>query len=107
MPEFIISYLGGNHPSDPEEGKRHFAEYQKWLSSLGSSVISPMNPFKNTKTIKPDGTVTDGSTTSMSGYTILKTESIEAALELAKSCPFLGINGSLEISELIKMSDKE
>ena len=107
MPHYIISYLGGDHPSDPEEGKRHFAEYQKWLASLGPSVISPMNPFKNTKTINPDGTVTDGSTTSMSGYTILEAESMEATLELAKSCPFLGINGSLEISELVKMPEKE
>ena len=107
MAKYFISYLGGDHPSDPEEGKRHYAEYQKWLSSLGSSAISPMNPFKNTKTINPDGTVTDGSTTSMSGYTILEVESMEVALELAKSCPFLDINGSLEISELIKMPDKE
>lgn len=107
MPEFIVSYLGGDHPSDPEEGKRHFAEYQKWLTSLGSAVISPMNPFKNTKTINPGGTVTDGSTTSMSGYTILDAETMEAALELAKSCPFLDINGSLEISELVNMPDKE
>jgi hypothetical protein len=39
----------------------------------------------------------------MSGYTIIEAESIEAALEKAKACPFLDIDGSLEVSELVQM----
>jgi hypothetical protein len=103
MPQYCITYLGGDQPSSPEEGKQHFAKYKEWLSSLGDSAVSPANPFKDTRTVNPDGTVTTGSTTSMSGYTIIETESIEAALEIAKACPFLDINGSLEVSELIQM----
>jgi hypothetical protein len=103
MAQYIIVYLGGNQPSSPEEGKNHFEKYKEWLTSLGDSVISPANPFKDTSTIKPDGTVTTGSTTSMSGYTIIEADSIEAALEVAKACPFLEIGGSLEVSELIQM----
>jgi len=71
MTQYIITYLGGDHPSSPEEGKQHFAKYKAWLSSLGDSVVSPANPLKNTSTVNPDGTVTTGSTTSMSGYTII------------------------------------
>jgi hypothetical protein len=62
-----------------------------------------MNPLKNTNTINPDGTVTTGSTTSMSGYTIIVAESMENALSIARACPFLEINGSLEVSELVEM----
>lgn len=40
----------------------------------------------------------------MSGYTIIDAESMGAALEMAKQCPFLETNGSLEVSELIKIS---
>jgi len=101
--QFIITYLGGDQPSSPEEGKKHFAKYQEWLSSLGNSVVSPMNPFKNTSTVNSDGSVTTGSTTSISGYTIIEAESMEAALSIAKACPFLDINGSLEVSELVQM----
>lgn len=104
MAQYIITYLGGNQPSSPEEGKQHFAKYKDWLSALGESVVSPANPFKSTCTIHPDGSVTDGSTTSMSGYTIIEVETIEAAQAVAKSCPFLELGGSLEVSELIKMS---
>lgn len=103
MAQYIIIYLGGNHPSSPEEGKQHFAKYKKWLSSLGDSAVSPANPFKNTSTINSDGTVTTGSTTSMSGYTIIEVDSMEKALEISKTCPFLDIGGSLEVSELIQM----
>jgi len=103
MSQYIIVYLGGNQPSSPEEGKQHFAKYQEWLASLGDSAVSPMNPFKNTKTVYPEGTVTPGSTTAMSGYTIIETDSMEKALEIAKACPFLEIGGSLEVSELIQM----
>lgn len=103
MPQYIISYLGGNQPSSREEGKQHFAKYREWLSSLGDSAVSPANPFKNTNTINPDGTVTSASTTSMSGFTIIEADSMEAALSIAKACPFLDIGGSLEVSELMQM----
>jgi len=104
MPQFLIIYLGGNQPSSPEEGRKHFAKYQEWLSSLGSAVVSPMNPIKNVSTINPDGSVTPGSTMSMSGYTIIEADLLESALEVAQACPFLDIGGSLEVSELIQMN---
>ena len=103
MAQYIITYLGGDQPSSPEEGKQHFAKYNEWLSSLGGSAVSPANPLKDTSTVNPDGTVTNGSTTSMSGYTIIKAESMDAALSIAKACPFLDIGGSLEVSELMQM----
>jgi hypothetical protein len=98
-----LIYLGGNQPSSPEEGKQHFAKYQKWLSSLGEATVSPANPLKNTRTVNPDGTVTAGGTTRMSGYTILQADSMEAALSMAQACPFLEVGGSLEVSELAEM----
>jgi len=103
MPQYIITYLGGDHPSSPEEGKQHFARYKEWLSSLGDSAVSPANPLKNTNTVNPDGSVTSGGISTMSGYTILETDSMEMALEMAKACPFLDIGGSLEVSELVPM----
>jgi len=65
--------------------------------------VSPANPIKETRTVNPDGTVTKASATKMSGYTVLKAESLEAALTIAKGCPFLEIGGSLEVSELKQM----
>ncbi len=105
MPQYVIVYLGGDPPSSPEEGKQHFAKYKEWLASLGDSAVSPANPLKDTNTVNSDRTVTTGSTISMSGYTIVEVDSMEAALSIAKACPFLDIGGSLEVSELIQMRD--
>jgi hypothetical protein len=107
MPQYIITYLGGDQPSSPEEGKQHFAKYMDWLSSLGDSAVSPANPLKGTSTVSPDGTVSSGGTTTMSGYTIIEVDSMDAALSIAKACPFLDIGGSLEVSELIQMSGQK
>jgi hypothetical protein len=103
MPQYMITYLGGDKPSNPEEGKKNMSKYMDWLASLGDSAVSPANPLKNTSTVNSDGTVTTGSTTTMSGFTIIEADSLEAALLIAKACPFLDVGGSLEVSELIQM----
>lgn len=102
MSVFIISYLGGDMPANAEESAKHFEKYKEWLTSLGNSLVSPANPLKDTQTINPDGSISPGSTTAMSGFSILEADSIEIATEMAKSCPFLEIGGSLEISELMQ-----
>ena len=106
MPQYIFVYLGGEYPSNPEEGQKHFSRYQRWLSSLGDAVVSPAIPFKDTHTVQPDGTATPGTTTAMSGLSIIKMPSMDAALKVAQTCPFLEINGTLEVSEMIEMSSK-
>ena len=103
MARYILVYLGGEKPSTPEEGKQHMSKYRGWLSSLGDSAVSPANPLKNTSTINSDGSVSSGGKTSMSGFTIVETNSMESALSIAKNCPFLEMGGSLEVSELIQM----
>ena len=103
MTQYVIVYLGGNPPESPEAGKRHFADYMQWLNSLGDAVISPMNPLKGTQTIQPDGSVVAGGGVGMSGYTIVEADSMDAALAMAKDCPFLAIGGTLEVSERVEM----
>lgn len=104
MNQYLIVYLGGNPPSSPEEGQKHFTKYKEWLGALGEAVVSPANPLKSTHSISPEGNATEGSQIGMSGYTIVKAESIEAAIEISKACPFLEIGGTLEVSEMVQMN---
>jgi len=107
MPHYVLVYLGGQQPSNPEEGRQHYAKYMQWLSSLGESAVSPANPVKNTQTVQSDGSVVSGGATGMSGYTIIKADSMKDALETAKRCPFLEIGGSLEVSEMAQMTSQK
>ncbi|NND82833.1 MAG: hypothetical protein HKN50_10435 [Gammaproteobacteria bacterium] len=103
MPQYLITYLGTPQPATPEEGQQHMAKYRAWLSSLGDAAVSPANPVKNARVVAPDGSVTEGSNTGMSGYTIVEAADDAAALEIVRACPFLEVGGSLEVSELMQM----
>ena len=103
MAQFVFVYLGGTQPTNPEEANKHFAKYIEWLTSLGDSVVIPTIPLKDTNTVSPDGAVQEGGSSAMSGFSIIKAESMEAALSIAKDCPFLEIGGSLEVSEMMEM----
>jgi hypothetical protein len=87
MPQYVMTYHGGNQLSTPAEDQRHFACYLDWLDSLGDSAVSPANPFANTHRVSPDGAVSTGATTAMSGFTIIAAASMDAALAVAKSWP--------------------
>ncbi len=103
MNHYVITYLGGDKPSTPEEGKQHFAQYQAWLAELGDAVVKPMVPYKNIHTLQSDGSAISGSSVSITGHTVIQAESIEQAVTLAKGCPFLAINGTLEVAEVVEM----
>lgn len=107
MPQYVITYLGGNQPTSPEEGKKNMAKYMEWIASLGENAVSPMNPFKNTNTVNSDGSVKTGSSTKMSGYTVINAASMAEAMQMVKDCPFLEVGGTLEVSELIQMPGKK
>ena len=83
----------------------HVDRYQRWLMSLGAAVVSPAVPLKDTHTVQPDGSAVPGSSTAMSGFRIIRAGSMAEALEAARSCPFLEINGILEVSEMLEISD--
>ena len=88
MKQFVLVYLGGEHPSDPKEASQHFEKYMGWLSSLGDSVVIPTIPLKDTTTVSPDGSISAGGSSAMSGFSIIKADSIEAALSIARDCRF-------------------
>ena len=56
------------------------------------------------KVVKGGNVVTDGPYTeikeSVGGYTIVKSSSIEDAVELAKGCPILSVGGNVEVREI-------
>ena len=103
MATYMIVYLGGEQPSDPEAQKKHFADYRAWLGSLGEALVSPANPLKDTHVISGEGKVSPGTQSTMSGFTVIETDSMQSALDMARTCPFLDIGGTLEVSELMRL----
>jgi hypothetical protein len=100
MTEYVITYFGGNPPASAEEGAQNMQEYRQWMNSLGESAVSPAN----TQTIASNCVCDKGSATQMSGFTIIKADTMDDAMSIAQACPFLKTGGTLEVGESMVMS---
>jgi hypothetical protein len=103
MTDFIIAYHGGKKFESREEGAAHMAKWRAWMGGLGDAVVNPGAPLRNSKTVSVGG-VSDGSNP-LSGYSIVKAASMDAALQMAKDCPHLDI-GTVEVAEVMQMQMK-
>ncbi len=72
-----------------------------WFGKLGSAVVDGGNPFTPiAKSIASDGKVSDGPVGTMaSGYSIIKADSLNAAVEMARGCPVLHGGGQITVYE--------
>lgn len=104
MADYVLVYQGGSMPESPEEQAQVMAAWEAWFTSLGGAVKDPGNPFTGTsKTVAPDGAISDGGGGTASGYTILTAESIEAAAEMAAGCPVLQGGASITVHETFEV----
>ena len=85
MPHYIIAYHSDNKPESPEAGAEQMAKWKRWIDDLG------------------DGVSDDGESNPMSSFSVVQTDSMEAALEIARNCPFLETGGTLEVADMMKM----
>ncbi len=93
MANYLLLYSGGSMPETQEEQQQVMQAWTAWFGQLGSALVDGGNPTTGqAKTIAKDGTVTTGSEVGMpSGYSIIKANSLDEAVALAKGCPvFLG-----------------
>lgn len=104
MANYIMVYRGGSQPATPEEGAAHKARWGVWLSDLGDAIVNPGTPMMGNKVVTQAGVSDDLGPHPLSGYTIVEADSMEEALEMAKTCPFIEMDGaSLEVAQLIQM----
>ncbi len=103
MVNFMIAYYGGNQPSSKEEGIAQMGKWKAWLEGLGENVINPGTPLMSTKIVTSRDVQDENDPNAMNGFVVVKAESIEAAIEIAKSDPFLENGGTLRVSQMMEM----
>ncbi|MBS9717126.1 YciI family protein [Pseudohalocynthiibacter aestuariivivens] len=102
MPNYILAYHGGAQPETPEEGAKHMQRWRTWLSDLGDAVVNPGTPLGKSTFVSAGGVMTDGGPEALTGFSVVSADSMEAALEMAKACPFVEI-GTLEVAVMKEM----
>jgi len=82
-------------------------QWQNWISEIAKKGnYSGTNRLNSEgKTLKPNNVITDGPYAEVKevvgGYLIVKADSLEEAVEMAKSCPNLLYNGNVEVRSVM------
>ena len=98
MGKYVLVYKGGSIPQTEEEQKRVMDAWMAWFGGLGDSVVDAGNPFG------ASASVGGGSTSGLTGYSILNADNLDDALGKAGGCPILdGGNGGVEVYETLDM----
>ena len=103
MAKYVLVYKGGGMPESEADQKAAMDAWMSWFGGLGDAVIDGGNPFGPSVTVSPDGSSSDGTSSGVSGYSILNAESLSAAAGLAKGCPILAVDGKVEVFEALDM----
>ncbi len=102
MPNYIFAYHGGEKPESPEEGAKLMEKWHAWLGGLGDEAVNPGNPVGKSKTVSSSGVADDGGSNPLSGFSIVKADTMDAAIEISKGCPHIE-HGTIEIAEMMEM----
>lgn len=105
MATFVLLYSGGSMPATEAEQAAVMQAWGGWYERLGDAVVDGGNPFAlSARSITSDGAVSQGPIgTPVSGYTILRAASLDAAVGLAQGCPLLKANGQISVYETMEM----
>ena len=104
MANFMIAYYGGNQPSSKEEGMAQMNKWKAWVEGLGETIINPGTPLMGTKIVTSNNVQDENDPNAMKRFAVVKAESIEAAIEIAKSDPFLENGGTIRVSQMMEMN---
>lgn len=84
------------------------AKWQAWIGDLGSAMVNvnPGTPLGPAKTLRENGVSDDGRSDPLTGFSIVRADSMEAAaMAIAQDCPFLKL-GTIRVSEVMDMKMK-
>jgi hypothetical protein len=103
MTNYLLLYSGGGMPASEAKQKAFMKEWEVWYGKLGSALVDGGNPFgPKAKTVASNGKVSEGPLGApASGYSMIKADSLEAAVALAKVCPVLKSGASISVYETI------
>ena len=98
MANYLLTFHGGSMPETKEAQDQVMAAWTDWFSKLGDALVDGGNPISKARAISPDGSVMDA-TSNPSGYSIIKADDLDSAVELSKGCPVLAGGAAVVVSE--------
>ena len=98
MPDYLFAYHKGEEPASPEAGAESMARWQAWVAELGAAMVDPGTPLGPSHRIAAAGAAEEGGSP-LIGFSVVRADDLEAALRLARACPYLEM-GTIEVAEM-------
>ena len=102
MANYLFVYYGGMMASTPAEQKKSMEAWMGWFGKLGKAVVEMGAPTMPGKIVRSSGVRAIGKEP-ITGYSIIKADDLNAAVEMAKGCPSIPEGGSVAIYETLAM----
>jgi hypothetical protein len=110
MKDFLFVYRNDykNQPAaSPEEMQAVTKKWMDWMGGVAAQnkLVSHGNRLGSEgRVVRPGNVVTDGPYTEIKeligGYSIVKAESYDEAVEIAKGCPIFEVGGNVEVRDI-------
>jgi len=115
MNEFMLIFRNAmpkhNEKPSAEQMQIMVSQWQNWITEISyqGKYSSTNRLLPEGKTISPGKMVTDGPFVEgkemVSGYLVIKSENLNDAVELAKSCPALEYGGTVEVRSVMAIDN--
>ena len=115
MNEYMMLFRNEKSEGGPaplaEQMQTVMKQWQTWIKGIAANgKYSGTNRLLSEgKSLKPGNAITDGPYAEgkeiVGGYLIVKADSLDEAVEMAKSCPNLIYGGNVEIRSVMSMDD--
>ena len=103
MTSYVLTYYGEPRFKTPEDGAKHREKFMAWLETLGDAVVNPDTPLGKTKTVRSSGVSDFVGSNRLTGFSIVKADSMDAALAIARKCPHLEY-GTVDVAEVLDIA---
>ncbi|MGZ3776430.1 MAG: YciI family protein [Mucilaginibacter sp.] len=113
MNEFVLLFRSEALPErrfSPDEMQNIMQQWQAWMGGMAANgqLANGGNRLGGDgKTVRPSAVVTNGPYAEIkemvTGFIVVKADTIDGAAELAKGCPILNVGGNVEVRNIIPM----
>ncbi len=102
MAKYLFVCYGGMMATTPVEQKKSMDAWMAWFGRLAKAVVDPGAPTMPVQIVGKTGAKAVGANP-VTGYSIARADSLDAAATMAKGCPSVPEGGQVAVDELMPM----